>query len=116
MSVFSLVPYPEDIGQDIIETIYLSGYVYDILGNPLEEEVAAELNKRASRYKDQFTIDGTRRIVVSDSADGSWLIELPDNSNMPPDSYYRFEINEKIIRKVLQDYPLDQVLNQLEDY
>jgi hypothetical protein len=116
MTVFSLVPYLEDIGQEILETVLVKGYVYDIHGNPVEEEIDIRLNKNASQYKTQFTVDGETFTVDSDPADGGWSILLPDNSNMPSDSYYRFTINAETVRKSVPDYPLEHVLNQLDDY
>lgn len=114
--VFSKIPFPEEIGQDTINKIDLTGRVIDFFGNPESLPVKVELNKNETAYKTQFNLGGAGIETVSDPSDGSWTALIPDNFFMPLDSYYRITINDVIFRKFLPDFPPQNSLNDLEDY
>ncbi len=116
MSVFSEIPFPEEIGQDTLSPIRLQGKLVDIHGAPVSASIRVALNKRVSRYKTKTNISGAEQETFSDENDGSWFLDLADSFNMTLDSYYRITINEKVFRKNLPDFPPQISLNQLEDY
>ncbi len=115
MTVFSEIPFPEEIGQDTINLTKLQGNLFDIHGNPLSESVKVALNKRVTKYKTKTNISGQEQETTSDET-GRWSFDLPDSFNMTPDSYYRITLNEKVFRKNLPDFPIQTSLSQLEDY
>ena len=115
MTVFSLPPYPEDIGQDVLDSVILNGNIFDIHGAPVETDIKVALNSPASRYKTQFALEGDP-VAATSTPEGKWSIDLPPNSDMRADSYYRITLNKRIFRKNLPDFPYQQNLNQLEDY
>jgi hypothetical protein len=116
MSVFSEIPFPEEIGQDTLLLTRLQGKLVDIHGAPVSAAVKVALNKRVSRYKTKTNISGAEQETFSDEHTGDWFIDLADSFNMTPDTYYRITINEQVFRKNLPDFPLQISLNQLEDY
>lgn len=116
MSVFSEIPFPEDIGQDTLLLTRLQGKLVDIHGQPVSASIKIVLNKRVSKYKTKTNISGAEQETLSDENTGDWFIDLADSFNMTPDSYYRITINEKVFRKNLPDFPPQISLNQLENY
>lgn len=115
MTVFSEIPFPEEIGQNTVNLTRLQGNLFDIHGNSLSESVKVSLNKRVTKYKTKTNISGEEQETTSD-ASGRWSFDLPDSFNMTADSYYRITLNEKVFRKTLPDFPIQNSLGQLEDY
>ena len=116
MSVFCLIPFPEEIGVDTPGTTTLQGNIFDIQGNPVVETIGVSLNVNAAEYKTDFNLDGSQIEGESSEIDGSWSLELPDSFYMSADSYYDIVINERTFRKVLPDFPAVVSLNELDDY
>ena len=112
---FSFPPYPEDFGNELPETIVLSGKIFDIEGNPVSTSVHVSLNTQAAQYQTQYTYVGFLQIPT-DSVTGRWFTELPDTTQMRADIYYRFTINGRVFRKSLPDFPLEAAFNDLQDY
>ena len=113
--LYSPFPFPEDIGRDTLNVVRLSGMVYNFFGVPVQVDVEAGLNKRVTQYKNSFQLSGEPLETESDGS-GAWFFDLPDSFNMTPNSYDRVTINERVFRKSLPDFPLENYLNDLEDY
>lgn len=116
MSVFSIIPLPEEIGQDTLLQTRLKGSVFDIHGNPLSVDIGVALNKRVTRYKTKTNVAGEEQMIQSDENDGSWFFDAAESFGMTSDSYYRITINEMVFRKNLPDFPPEISLNQLKNY
>lgn len=116
MSVFSFIPFPEDLGEETMNLVEVKGFIHNIHGQPLPAVVKAGLNKEETSYKTQFNLSGEELETTADETDGSWSLLLPDNFHMPLDSYYRFTINDVVHRKFLPDFPPQNSLNNLDDY
>jgi hypothetical protein len=108
--------FPEEIGQDTLNQVDLLGYAFDIHGQPVDLSVKIRLNKPETSYKNQFNLSGAELRATPDDISGLWGFLLPDNFHMPLDSYYRIEINGRVFRKFLPDFPPENSLNLLEDY
>lgn len=116
MTVFSEIPFPEDIGQDTLWLTGLEGCLLNIHGDPVRESVRAGLNKRVGKYKTRTSVSGAEQETFSDENTGYWSLDIADTFNMTADVYYRVTINQEILRKNLPDFPTQISLNQLEDY
>lgn len=108
--------FPEDLGEENINQIELKGSIFDIHGQPLAATVKVGLNKKESIYKTQFNVSGEEIETTADESSGEWSILIPDNYHMPLDSYTRITINDVVYRKFLPDFPVENLLNLLEDY
>lgn len=110
-----MIPLPEEVGEEVLLTSILSGKVVDITGQPVQIEIQANLNKSNTVYKNHLFLNNLNLSSESD-VDGQWSFELPDSINMTNGTYYRFDLNGKVFRKILSDYPVEQTLNELTNY
>jgi len=63
-------------------------------------EVKVALNRELVLYKNEFQIVGDERTTETDQ-DGNWRFDLLDTDGMEEETYYIFNINGRIYRKLV---------------
>jgi hypothetical protein len=85
---------------DEIDKTTVTGIISDIDGLSDTDIVKIRLNKKAVEYKEAIQITGDEIEITPDS-NGNWLAEIADTTDMEDNTYYIFEIKNKIFKRLV---------------
>lgn len=85
--------------EDIDLTI-VTGKISDIDGISDTDILKIRLNKKVVEYKDSIQITGDEIIITPDS-NGNWQAEIADTDDMEDETFYIFEIKNRILKRLV---------------